>query len=469
MDCDWVHLSMHQQECMASAEPSDLERRLAQLEQRVAELESRETARVPRSERAAPIAQVSADAVLVAADRTAAVPAFSRTLPKTDAWFETGEGWLGRVGVGLLAVGFVFLFRYAVDRGWLTPELRIAVGLITGAGLLGAGLRFFVDRARFRQILMAGGVVILFMTGLAASELYQIVPSIVALAFHTLVGGIAFGIARRQNDAVMASLGAVGSLVPPGFLLEGSVPGAVLWLHLLLIVVWTGLLYARNGWPTLLLASAGSALVATFRVVPAEPAVRAAAVLVVIVAWLTYAILPLVRSLFVPNARLIGHRRRELHYLMPSAMALGLAFSAEIFVLDAPGTFEVFCLLAAIGFAAFAVWLKTANGDGFAGACLGAGVCGAAAILFGIDVPWNIPSAAVLALVALWVARQWKVSPLRWLAHGVNLIVAYVLIAFTGNLVRESVFDSHAIAFAGATLCTFLAARLVDRRHERPI
>ena len=120
---------------MASVEPNELERRLAQLEQRVAELESRESARAPRSETAAPIAQVSREAVLMAADRTTAIPVASRTLPKADAWFETGEGWLGRVGVGLLAVGFVFLFRYAVDRGWLTPELRIAVGLLTGAGL----------------------------------------------------------------------------------------------------------------------------------------------------------------------------------------------------------------------------------------------------------------------------------------------------------------------------------------------
>ena len=460
---------MHQQECMASAEPNELERRLAQLEQRVAELESRETARATRSETAAPIAQVSREAVLMAADRTAAVPVASRTLPKADAWFETGEGWLGRAGVGLLAVGFVFLFRYAVDRGWLTPELRIAVGLITGAGLLGAGLGFFADRARFRQILMAGGVVILFMTGLAASELYQIVPSTVALAFHTLVGGIAFGIARRQNDAVMASLGAVGSLVPPGFLLQGSVPGAVLWLHVLLIVVWTGLLYLRNGWPTLLLASAGSTLVATFREVPAESGVRMAAASVLVAAWLAYSILPLIRGVFVSDARIVGHRRRELYFQMPSAMALGLAFSAETFVLNANNAFEVFCLSSAIGFAGVAVWLRTLGKDSFAGASLGAGICAAAAALFGVDAPWNMAVTAALALGALWGARAWNVTVLRWLGHGLYVIVGYALIAFTAIMSQRPAFDSYAIALGLATICAFLGARLVQPQHERPI
>ena len=77
------------------------------LKQRVAELESRETARAPRRKTAAPVAPVSAEAVLMSADRTAAVPVANRTQPKADAWFETGEGWLGRAGVGLLAVGFI--------------------------------------------------------------------------------------------------------------------------------------------------------------------------------------------------------------------------------------------------------------------------------------------------------------------------------------------------------------------------
>lgn len=391
------------------------------------------------------------------------------TSSKPDSWFETGEGWLGRIGVGLLAIGFIFLFRYAVDRGWLTPELRIAAGLLTGAGLLGAGLQFFPDRPRYRQILMAGGVVILFMTGLAASELYHLVSGTVALGFHTIVGGIAFAIARRQDDAVMASLGAVGSLIPPGFLLEGSVPGAVLWLHLLLIIVWTGLLYARNGWPTLLIASAGSTLIATFREVPAEPAVRAAAVAVLIAAWFAYAILPLVRGVFVPAERIVGHRRRELYFQLPSAMALGLAFSAEVFVLNVPKTFEVFCLLAAIGFAGFGVWLKAEQKDAFAGASLSAGVCAAAAALFGIAVPWNILAAAVLAIAALWIARALTIAPLRWLGHGLNVIIAYGLIALIGQLVRGPVFDRYAIVFAAATAFAFLAARLVDPRYERPI
>ena len=36
--------------------------------------------------------------------------------------------WISRVGIGLLLAGVVYLFKYAVDQGWLTPPIRVAFG-----------------------------------------------------------------------------------------------------------------------------------------------------------------------------------------------------------------------------------------------------------------------------------------------------------------------------------------------------
>jgi uncharacterized membrane protein len=43
--------------------------------------------------------------------------------------------WISRVGIGLLLLSVVFLFDYAVDRGWLTPPIRVAFGLLLGTSL----------------------------------------------------------------------------------------------------------------------------------------------------------------------------------------------------------------------------------------------------------------------------------------------------------------------------------------------
>ncbi len=32
--------------------------------------------------------------------------------------------WISRLGIGLVLLSVVFLFDYAVDRGWLTPPVR---------------------------------------------------------------------------------------------------------------------------------------------------------------------------------------------------------------------------------------------------------------------------------------------------------------------------------------------------------
>src|SRR5687768_8288216 len=109
---------------MSSSEPNELELRIAQLEQRVAELESRASSPAPAAERGAEPPTRRADAAPGLAPPAGATPHGASTAPaptrasaRPDAWFETGEGWLGRAGVGLLAIGFIFLFRYAVDRG----------------------------------------------------------------------------------------------------------------------------------------------------------------------------------------------------------------------------------------------------------------------------------------------------------------------------------------------------------------
>ena len=35
-----------------------------------------------------------------------------------------------------LALAAVFFLRYSIDQGWLRPEIRVAIGLITGIALL---------------------------------------------------------------------------------------------------------------------------------------------------------------------------------------------------------------------------------------------------------------------------------------------------------------------------------------------
>jgi len=165
------------------------------------------------------------------------------------------ETWFNRIGIGLLLFGLVFLFKYSIDRGWLTPAVRVGFGLALGAGLLFTGLRLKAERRHFAQFLLGGAIATFYITGFAAFQLYDLVPYLSAFAFMVAVTILAFSISLRQNEPVLSLIGAIGGLATP-FLLytsKGSLPGLV--GYTCLILAGTSVIYLLRGWRSLLWVS----------------------------------------------------------------------------------------------------------------------------------------------------------------------------------------------------------------------
>ena len=459
---------------MTSENGPNLERRIAELEARVAQLEGA----------ARPAADPGRRPVARPAPTPRAPDAFDRFfagMSQPQRWVESSEGWLGRVGVALMALGFVFLYRYAVDQGWLTPPLRIATGLLVGIGLTAAGHQRFAGRERYRQILMGGGIVILFITGLAASELYHLVPGTVALLFHAVVAATAFAIATQQKDALMATIGAAGALVPPAFLLNDSVPGTVLWLYLAIIIAWTGAIYAARGWRTFFALAALFGIPALIRHPGQETLELAAAVIALAIGWIAYAALPLVRAERAGSSPTAGARIDAMIFLLPCAATVGIAFAAD-YILSAPRVFGATCALAATGIAVLAASMKhtttiaatsddktTANTpEPFAAALFSAVALLALAAITGMDAPYWTVAIAAIGMCSVLLSRRLRVGALVPLSHALFLLVVLQLLGRIEVISSKPTFDSEALSFAVATLCAAYAAFHV-RREERKI
>ena len=169
----------------------------------------------------------------------------------------SAEFWLNKVGIVLFLFGVAFLFKYAVDRAWLTEEVRVGIGLTLGTMLLGFGLRFHKGRRAFSQVLLGGSIVTYYITGYAAYQLFPglQVPYEAAFTFMFGVTVLAFILSVRYDDLPLALAGLTGGLLTPFVLYHPD-------LHLFGLVIYTCIvvggavdIYFHKGWRSLLWAS----------------------------------------------------------------------------------------------------------------------------------------------------------------------------------------------------------------------
>lgn len=125
------------------------------------------------------------------------------------------EWWLNKIGIGLLLFGLAFLFKFSVDQGWLSPEVRVGFGLAVGASLIVTGLRVYEERRAFSQVLLGGGIGAFYTTGFAAYTLYALVPHALAFVFMVATTSLAFAFSIRQDQAVLSMIGAAGGFGTP--------------------------------------------------------------------------------------------------------------------------------------------------------------------------------------------------------------------------------------------------------------
>ncbi|HET9226750.1 MAG TPA: DUF2339 domain-containing protein [Thermoanaerobaculia bacterium] len=152
--------------------------------------------------------------------------------------------WENLVGVRLfswmaaimLAIAAIFFLRYSLEQGWLGPAVRMAIGILTGAGLLvacelKAARRYPVTA----NALDAAGIAILFSTIFASHALWGLLSVTPAFLLMALVAAVAVALAIRRGSPFIALLGLVGGFATPALLSTGQDRPIALFGYLLLL------------------------------------------------------------------------------------------------------------------------------------------------------------------------------------------------------------------------------------------
>ncbi len=172
--------------------------------------------------------------------------------------------WESLVGVKLfswvagiaLALAAIFFLRYSIDRGWLMPPIRMAVGLMAGAGLLmlcelKAARRYPVTA----NALDASAIAILFATFFAAHAQWQLVGATLTFVLLVLVTALAVWLSIRRDSVFISLLGLLGGFATPALLSTGENRPIPLFGYLLILNAGLAWVAYRKNWRLLTLLS----------------------------------------------------------------------------------------------------------------------------------------------------------------------------------------------------------------------
>jgi uncharacterized membrane protein len=126
-------------------------------------------------------------------------------------------------GIILVTFAVAFTLKYAFDKEWISPAVRVALGALAGAGLLAVGERLRRRGMRpYAYVLSGGGVLILYLSVYAAYDFYRLLAQPIAFLLMTAVTALAVLLSVRLNALPVAVLGLVGGFLTPILLSTGQ-------------------------------------------------------------------------------------------------------------------------------------------------------------------------------------------------------------------------------------------------------
>ncbi|MEW6156293.1 MAG: DUF2339 domain-containing protein [Verrucomicrobiota bacterium] len=160
----------------------------------------------------------------------AASPAAPRGEPLSEKSKTLAVDWEQFMGVKLFAwiggfllfLAVAFLIKLSIDRNWISPELRVATGFITGFSLLMGGI--VLRRKAYvvtSQTFCATGILILYAVTYACHGYYHFTGPATSFALMAAITVAAFFVAVRLEAQVVGVLGLVGGFLTPVLISTG--------------------------------------------------------------------------------------------------------------------------------------------------------------------------------------------------------------------------------------------------------
>ena len=199
--------------------PQDLAERVARLEAQVAWLLQRQQA--PSAQAPAPRPTTPRPAPQAAAPRKERSPVV----------------WIAGIAASIFLIGTIFFFRWAIQQGWVGPELRFVLGLLVGGAISAfAAKQLLGDSRRLGVALLLAGLGTLQFAFRAGAMEYHFYAAPLGLAATALITLLAGGLAARSHSGGALTVALASGLVAPLVFSQGGHHELALALYLAVLM-----------------------------------------------------------------------------------------------------------------------------------------------------------------------------------------------------------------------------------------
>lgn len=159
------------------------------------------------------------------------------------------KNWITLLGALFILLAFSYLFKFAIDKDWISHSIKIGCGLVIGTGLFLGGTRIQRSLGTIAsQVLSGVGAAVLYTTFSFAGIFYAIwTPWVVFLAMAVVTLAVSW-YAYRNHARILMNIALLGALVSPFVLQAQGDQTFTLFLYLLVINAAYFFVSVRKHW-----------------------------------------------------------------------------------------------------------------------------------------------------------------------------------------------------------------------------
>lgn len=158
---------------------------------------------------------------------------------KDELEFKIGGIWLNRIAIVLIVFGVAFFLKYAFDNNWVSPTVRVLIGVVFGVAFLVGGELFQNKRySIFAQGLTGGGIAVLYFSIFAGYYFFSnlnVIPQTLAMVLMILITAASVILALRYDSKAIAFLGLLGGMLTPFLLSTGDNNYLALYIYIFIL------------------------------------------------------------------------------------------------------------------------------------------------------------------------------------------------------------------------------------------